>query len=176
MTGWSPFPAHVHSYFYRGKTITLADHVGVDVDMNRDTFQKLFESTETRMREQHFKYATKGMFAQTQLQVTRPRIRKRTKKNTVRVETAVAPQTTVNDVRECSDSESEEEVKIKTDPLKPSQRLLEFLSDHKKGMSLPVLPPVGKRPKQSKPRLKTLRTPARILPRKPTESFHSLLA
>jgi len=160
MTGNSPFPAHVQSFLYSGKVVTLADHVGANVDMNRDIFRKVMEVTESRMREQHFKYATKGAFAQQIVQSVRTRTRKKTKKPTAQPETVATPQINVQEVQEDTESETEEEpVFAVTNPLKPSQRLLDFLAGHKKTLSVPVLPVLGRTAR--KRGIGTLRSPGR---------------
>lgn len=176
MTGNSPFPAHVQSYLYSGKVITLADHVGANVDMNRDTYRKVMEFTESRMREQHFKYATKGAFAQQIVQSVRTRTRKKTKKPTIQPENTTKPHISVQEID--TESETEEEPVLPViNPLKPSQRLLDFLAGHKKTHSVPVLPVVGRTGAGQKRRIGTLRSPGRGVVRerkRPLQSFLSV--
>ena len=180
MTGTSPFPAHVQSYLYSGKVITLVDHVGVNVDMNRDTYRKVMECTESRMREQQFRYATKGTFAQQIVQSVRTRTRRKTKKVSAKPEAVFKQETIVQEVREDTESEAEEEhIVTMTDPLKPSQRLLDFLAGHKKTLSATVLPPVvGRAVLKQRRELRTLRSTGRVVVparRMPVQSFHSIL-
>lgn len=147
MTQFSPFPLHVLSFLYSGKTVTLLNQPGVDVDMNRDLYRHIIESTETRMKERHFKYATTGAFAQVAPPVVKARTRMKSRKTTIFKESREVTLETKKPALEVhEDSESEVEVVTppKSPPLEPfhpSQRLLDFLKrdSHNKSKSLGVM-------------------------------------
>ena len=151
MTQFSPFPLHVQSFLYSGKTVTLVNQRGADVNMNSDVYRKVMETTEDRMKERHFRYATKGSFAQPLLPPSKPHLRKRTRKPnsqptnlpTMAASAAKVPIPVEKDESE-SESDSESPEPVVGNPLQPSQRLLDFLKSdtHSKSKSMHALPKV----------------------------------
>lgn len=159
MTKFSPFPVHVQSYLYSGKTVTLINQRGADVDMNSDVYRKVMETTESRMRERHFRYATHGTFAPSRAPPPKPRVRKRTRHISQQPPSAVQTGPVAADPPESSESETEQELQspVAAYPLHPSQRLLDFLgtTNHTKAKSLHTLPKIRADQKvKSKPPLR----------------------